>query len=180
MPVKTINEVLQDEATRRHILKRGGIVPYVRFRAEDGTEETFYCFGVDYGSGDITDLSGRRDRDDTTILKTAIREFTEETLNVFPKMTEEAIKAQEALVVYDDLSMMMFVQFDLPNLQDVLDRFQAALKVQKGDPELSMLFWMTERQIRAALMAPKPIVFYYPTGRLLVSYFSDSATDQCA
>lgn len=191
MPITTINALL----ARTHRFWRGGIVPYTiipSFLPDQSPESktiTFYCFGLDTSSGDVTDLSGKVDEKyDRDILDTAIREFTEETLGAFGPVTREDVLAQNAETIYDGLSLMIFVYFEVDVLYRVVDEFERLLQIERerrdalGDNsliELSMIFWLSEQELRAALTAPHPVVFYYPTGRLLVQRYANDATNQC-
>lgn len=169
-------------------LKRGGIVPYVdRFIPDKGLIR-FYCLGLDYSSGDITEFSGKVDKKDHDIIDTSLREFQEETRNVFPPITREDLISQNVNVLYDNLALIIFVRVDVDML-DIVDRFdnysQPFIDRYEEEatliPELSTLIWLTEAQLSISLEQNNvpPVLFYYPSGRLLLQKFSNRATDQC-
>lgn len=197
-------------------LKRGGIVPYTEQHLPSNRLVKLYCLGLDYISGDITEFSGKIDKmNDRDIIDTALREFQEETGNVFPPITREDLIAQNADVLYDNLALIVFVRVDV-DMMDIVDhydnyiqkkiaRFEEWKQVHPREPfttktyviprktrklsteesalnpEISTLIWLTESQLRTALEQNNvpPVLFYYPSGRLLLQKFSDRTTDLC-
>lgn len=181
-------------------LKRSGIVPYTD---KIHPKSRYYCLGIDYYFGHITEFAGKVDTlKDGDIIDTALREFHEETGGIFAPLTREDLISQNVEILHDDLSLLVFVRVDVDNLTDSVSRYaryiqpkimayeQWKLKTQKRkhlqkkvlspeesalNPEISTLIWLSEVQLRTSLRENNvpPIRFYYPSGRLLIRKFSD-------
>ena len=67
------------------------------------------------------------------------------------------------------------------DMMKIVDDYTRSTRSLRKEPELSMLIWMNDHQLRMALTQNKrePTIFYYPTGRLLSQIFSDEEMDQC-
>lgn len=182
MPYISIVEFIDliAKMSRSERLHRGGIIPYTTGEI-NGFTYTFYCLGLDYSSGNITDFAGKREPRDRDIIETSIREFQEETLGVFGPLRREDLIRREASVLYDHQSATIFVPFNNIDMMRIVDNYTRSTRGLRSEPELSMLVWMDDYQLRMALMQNKqdPIIFYYPTGRLLSQIFSDEETEQC-
>lgn len=83
-------------------IERAGIIPYTKTR-----KGLFFWFGVD-PSKDLTDFGGRSIRSDQDFLKTAVREFQEESLGVFGEIDMKGLF--KSLCVYDGKMVIIFYQ----------------------------------------------------------------------
>ncbi len=206
MPYESITDFIAQMPTRDRLL-RGGIIPYITTEI-GGLSQTFYCLGLDYSSGNITDFAGKREAKDRSIIDTSIREFQEETLRVFGPIYREDLIERGATAISDHQSVTILVPFPELKLGEpvgretrgrgmktrefrgldagidmmkIVDDYTRSTRSLRKEPELSMLIWMNDHQLRMALTQNKrePTIFYYPTGRLLSQIFSDEEMDQC-
>lgn len=185
MPYTSIEDFLgiitRVGATRDDRHHRGGIIPYLTTEVA-GFPQTFYCLGLDYSSGNITDFAGKREyQRDRDIIDTSLREFQEETLRVFGNLTREDLIRRRSTVIYDHQSVAILVPFTNLDMLRIADNYLRSTRSLRKEPELSMLIWLNDHQLRTAITENKrdPTVFYYPTGRLLCQVFSDEEREQC-
>ena len=131
-------------------LKRGGIVPYVERFLPGKRLVRFYCLGIDYYFDQITEFSGKIDNDkDRDIIDTALREFQEETGSVFPPITRRDLIAQNADVLYDDLTLLIFVRVNVDML-NIVDRYDIYIQpkiaiFEEWKQKHPVNPWMTEK-----------------------------------
>jgi len=118
-PVDSDNEIQYTDvasylATDWVRVQRCGVIPYAYVKGQ-----RLFCMGVDAESGDITDFAGRTDpRRDKTPVSTALREFREETLNIFTPINVGDIG--ESLVIYDADNLVVLMHCELD--PDQVDR----------------------------------------------------------
>lgn len=65
---------------------RAGVVPYTIYNGK-----LYLCFGEDYRTKTIIDFAGGMEKFDQSMIATAIREFSEETLGVFGPLTKDEL-----------------------------------------------------------------------------------------
>ena len=85
---------------------RAGIIPYF---VKDNKK--YFGLGVDNKYGSLTDFGGGVKITFENVIEGAIREFKEETLNVFPNISSSMIK--NGIAVYNDHVVIIFVKFSL-------------------------------------------------------------------
>jgi hypothetical protein len=78
---------------------RGGVIPYV---IEGG--ETFFCFGLDREHTELTDFGGKIEHGEMP-LKGALREWREESLNVFENYE---LDNDTDIIIYNSKMMILF------------------------------------------------------------------------
>jgi len=112
---------------------RAGFIPYTTV---DGT--TFFCLGVDAGSGELTDLSGGVIRSDSTSLHGGLRELMEESLCVFGPITPEDVQGSIAVHTPDMVTILHRVNVAPAAIDAIFsDRRQSLLRY-----EVERLVWL--------------------------------------
>lgn len=127
-------------------VQRCGVIPYTYVNGK-----RLFCMGLDSESGDITDFSGRTDpRRDKTPISTALREFREETLNVFTSISVSDIG--QSLVIHDPDNLIVLIHCDLD--PDQVDKIYALaheramikreekMQAARERPNLSACHWL--------------------------------------
>lgn len=110
-PITEYNEIRYTKVKNLNIVKnkiqRAGVILY----NTDGTELMFYL-GIDRKTNEITDFSGGLKKNES-IIKGALREFHEETMNTFTNIKLDTI--QDYYIVYDNFMAIIFIpiNFDL-------------------------------------------------------------------
>jgi len=154
-------------------VRRAGIIPMIK-----RGNYTFYGLGLDYGSGDINEFAGGRESRDNDMLETALREFNEETFDIFD-VTREDIITQNNDVLFDYYSCIFFVEIENKNMLGLVDKFNNKVEelIRKGEKvENGYLFWVTEAQLKALLAIKRSIsnfkysVFFYYTIKILLTF----------
>jgi len=91
---------------KRIIQTRGGFIPYT---IENGKIKV--CMAVDTSTGDITDFGGRLKNDENAI-DAAIREFHEESLNVFEDVEINDEKIRNSFILLSNSTLIVFFRID--------------------------------------------------------------------
>jgi len=91
--------------------------------------------GIDNQSGDIGPFAGSPIRADGGIIRTAEREFREESLGVFGKIPHHVVA--KGLAVYNEEELIIFCPLDF-NERDAMTKFN---KKVKADSEMKQLFF---------------------------------------
>lgn len=117
---------------------RAGIIPV--------TEEKgiiFFAFGVDFNIASLGDFGGHKEIIDTDLLDTAIREYREESLNVFGTITRESLK--NCLVMEGDETVEILYPVD-PPFYSYTEKFNSMVLGQKHH-EVQNVVWLSRRQL---------------------------------
>lgn len=146
-------------------ITRGGVVLYTRWN-----EELYLIFAKDSFTHDITDFGGiKSKRLDNSIVDTALREFDEETLGIFQKLTPEDV--QDSVCVYDHDTLIILIRIDLdPN--EICKKFnEKAKKFEIKKLEVCSIFPIKFHDFISCMTVPaanaKSNVFYHRTESLL-------------
>ena len=141
---------------------RGGIVLYTVYQ-----KRLYYGFCIDSRTHDLTDGGGTIDyKIDKTVLHGSIREFEEETVEIFEHITVEDIKW--CPVVYDDKNLIIFMHIDVdPNevSQKFNERYSILCEKQlqeaqrlgrkpRNPPEVCGITWLTHESLQQAIDNP--------------------------
>lgn len=146
--------------------QRGGIIMYTVFEGV-----LYYGLCIDARTHDITDGGGTIDyKTDRTAIHGAIREFEEETGEIFEHITMEQIKL--CPVIYDKKNLIVFIHVNVdPN--EVSRKFNERYKVlyeqqmqearrlgrrPRDLPEVCGITWLTQDAFQSSI--DKPGVFY--------------------
>lgn len=142
----------------RGTYRRAGIIPY-RY---DG-EMPIFAFGRDRKHRTIGSFSGSI-RNGETIVQAAIREFGEETLNVFGVPKLESI--MDCLVCYDDKQILIFVHMVWQD-DNIISRFNTKMT---SNSEMSELIYLDYAELRNVIAGfEKRNRMYYKVARLISS-----------
>jgi len=118
---------------------RGGVIPYTICN-----DTKYYCMGIDHNHQEITDFGGGIKLKECKF-KGALREFKEESLEVFniSNINVEAIKHE--MVFYTNSMLILFIKFDC-DMKEIIRQFdENAKKEQKL--EVSRVVWLTEKDL---------------------------------
>ena len=149
---------------------RAGIIPYVKYK-----NKILYALGVDSVSGQLTDFGGRFDKKkDKNIKDTAIREFREESLNVFGILTIENIKPNLTFSLNN--STETFVEIFVNPIK-AKKEFIALKNNKYLLSEISDICWLTEDQLEEIVIGnpfynDKPVLpLYYKVRDAIKPFF---------
>lgn len=119
---------------------RAGIIMYTVFE-----NRTYFGLGLDSKSHDLTDFGGRVIyKVDSNAINGALREFNEETLNIFNPLTLNDIK--DCPVIYDNKNLIIFMYISLdPNIicHNFNNNYKIFIKDHNYDPEVCGITWLT-------------------------------------
>ena len=132
--------------------QRAGVVLYTK---QNGVIN--FIFGVDSRSSELTDFGGTVEYSKLgeTVIDGALREFEEETLDIFTKLTKEDIV--DCLTIYDDNNLIIFVPIkeDFNQVTDIFDcQFEEIRKTQKDMPEVRQIKELSMKELTQALNTP--------------------------
>lgn len=99
--LSTISEYKESKLFNKQI--RGGVLPYTIVE-----NKLYFCFGVDKSSGDYTDFAGSVELGED-VIDGALREFEEESRNVFGCINKE--KIQNLLCIFDEKNLLILMPF---------------------------------------------------------------------
>jgi len=112
-------------------VKRAGIILYARYN-----NDIWLGMGIDRVSGDISDFGGGVCKRDTDAIDGAIREFCEESLNIFGKVTRAHVNNCNCII--EDSMMIIF----LPIVTDLKKSSKLFRSIMKKDSEMSSMIWI--------------------------------------
>ena len=121
---------------------RAGIIPV----SEQGGVK-FFAFGVENGVAAIGDLGGHREKKDIDALDAAIREYEEEGLNVFGKITRDMLQDCFVLDGVDTAEILFPVA---PPLYQYTERLHQ-LVGDNINHEVQSIIWLSRRQLLTAI-----------------------------
>lgn len=142
-PIKTTVKNINLECVRP---ERAGIILYTKI---DGAVYMGFC--VDSKSHDLTDAGGRVNESDSNVIEGAIREFEEETLEIFDPIKFNDIK--DCPVIYDDQNLIIFMHINVdPNMVSQAF-YESYLKTPKrrNYPEVCAITWITWEEFQYCL-----------------------------
>jgi len=120
--------------------QRAGVIIYTVYGGA-----TFFCMGLDSRTHDLTDFGGTvKYKTDTDSVNGALREFKEETLDIFETVSPEDI--QNCPVLYDKDNMIIFVNMAIdPDETCVIfnEKYQKTIENDKPTPEVCGLTWLS-------------------------------------
>lgn len=125
--------------------QRAGIIIYTVVNGA-----IYFGLGLDSRSHDLTDFGGGINyRTDENVISGAIREFNEETLDIFENITIENIKS--CPVIYDNKNLIVFVHLNIdPEL--VSSSFQEKYKqVKYSQPEVCAITWLNWEEFKYSI-----------------------------
>lgn len=116
-------------------INRSGIIPYCFVRDSYGNDKLLLAFGLTSYSKSLNVIGGGFDesKGDYNIVDTAIREFEEETGNYFKKINRNEILDSYVVKTSNSYSFLWKTEYKVGKL--------------KGDGELSLIVWITPKQL---------------------------------
>lgn len=129
---------------------RGGVIPYTIYEGK-----TYFCLGQDTASNDLTDFGGGIKKTENRI-DGALREFKEESLNVFGDINKESILDQ--IILYSSKMLILLIKFEV-NPQIIKDTFQQLTK-NESKLEINDIFWLSKDELLKIIQSEIPIELF--------------------
>jgi len=117
---------------------RAGIIPYTE---QNGI--LFFAFGLDCNIASLGDFGGHYEPSDNDLLDTAIREYREESLNVFGSITRDSLKNCYAFEGPETIEILLHVT---PPFYQYTEIFNNIIKDHKQH-EIQNIIWLSRRQL---------------------------------
>jgi hypothetical protein len=156
---------------------RAGVIPYVVI-----DNHIFFCLGVDKKSRDLTDFAGGIRESDSSPLAGAIREFREESKDVFGEENyrEEAYIDSLCLIKripFKDRNdsyhmMIIFHEVDESYLSGAMDDF--ARKDITARDEVSAIAWFSENPFKQLVYTPENTRMYNKVKKFIANSISNN------
>jgi len=135
--------------------QRAGVIIYT---VVEGA--TYFGLGLDSRTHDLTDFGGGVIyKKDHNVIRGALREFEEETLQIFEKIIPEDIK--KCPVIYDELNLIIFIHMDIdPNsvcynfnirYNNIIEMNNTGTKKKIRDPEVCGITWLNWEDFQKAI-----------------------------
>lgn len=124
---------------------RGGIILYTVVN-----DAVYFGLGLDSHTHDLTDFGGSIYYPvDKNVIDGAIREFQEETLEIFEPITKESIG--KCPVIYDDNNLVIFMMITIdPNI--ISSQFNNKYKsCSPKEPEVCCITWLTWEEFQQSI-----------------------------
>ena len=121
---------------------RAGIIPYCVIG-----ENIFFCFGVENGVGAIGDFGGHREKVDSDALDTAIREYQEESLNLFGELKRDRLQDCYILDGSDTVEILLPVT---GSMYEYSTRFRNTIR-EDTSHEVQSIIWLSKSQLLTAI-----------------------------
>jgi len=133
--------------------QRAGIIIYTVVNGA-----IYFGLGLDAKTHDLTDFGGGVSyKTDLNVIRGAIREFEEETLEIFDPITADDLK--QCPVIYDKNNLIIFVHIDIDpdtisntfnsKYQQIIDMNRGKRKVR--DPEVCGITWLTWEEFQKSI-----------------------------
>lgn len=129
--------------------KRAGIIIYT---VKDGS--VYFGLGVDTKTHDLTDFGGGVSyKTDNNAVRGAIREFEEESLEIFESLTFNDI--EHCPVIYDKNNLIIFLHIDI-DPDAVSEAFNAKYKsvMRNLESEVCAITWLTWEEFKYSIREP--------------------------
>lgn len=117
---------------------RGGIIPITTVN-----DINFYGFGMNNRNSDICDFGGHKETMDNDILDAAIREYREESLNVFGEISRDTLYDCYVLEGNDTVEILYPIR---GNFIEYTKEFNSYIK-NVPDHEVQSIIWLTYKQM---------------------------------
>jgi len=132
--LKRVNET--DWNDKKYI--RAGIIPYIE---EKGIR--FYAFGLECSMGTIGDFGGHKEKTDMDALDSALREYVEESLNVFGILTRDKVKDYYVLDGKDTAEILVPVEGSMFKYSN---KFKHIIGINPQH-EVQNIVWFSRKQL---------------------------------
>lgn len=122
---------------------RGGVIPCV---IKDG--QLYFCFGIDSKYKEITDLAGGISyKKDKNFINGCLREFEEETLGVFGKITTSQMNKSIVICSNNNSSCAIILPLQV-KMNDITNKFLDKSKKTKHNLEVENLIWISYKEVK--------------------------------
>jgi len=160
-----INSVESDKSETKFIelkkynidvmFRRAGIIPYF---FDEKTDEYYFFFGIDLNHNELTDFGGMVNTGENFV-DTAVREMSEESLNIF-NCTSDAVIEAGKLIYSVDHSMAIIllpISFEsessaIENCNNICIGYASAKKKSVGKIENSNIMWLTGSDLKKLVL----------------------------
>lgn len=153
-------------------VRRVGVIPYVVTDGKKGERSFIFGMGVDTNTSDLTDFGGSLKTRDKTVVHGALREFEEESLEVFcisAKEIERSMSKSVILIGKKSCIIFIRVECDPDVICNLFSERRAAKDEEKSEePEMQTIIWMDEKKLRKEIKS-KDSKIYSVTLNLLRS-----------
>lgn len=128
---------IKDINWQTQIQSRGGVIPYTLYNGQ-----IYFCLGKDRQSGDLTDFGGGIKKYEGRV-SGALREFREESLNVFSQCDKLDINDQ--LVFYSKKMLIILMKCDIDPIE-ISNFFENKVK-NEVNPEIEDIVWISKDEL---------------------------------
>ena len=145
-PIRNPPKLVRDINWNDHKYIRAGIIPII-----DQGGVRFFGFGIENGVAAIGDFGGHREKIDNDALDTAIREYSEEALDVFGTFTREMLQDFYVIEGVDTVEILVPVHGPLYKYTEA---FREILRLRLSDNinhEVQSIIWLSRRQLLTAI-----------------------------
>ena len=143
-PRRTEKLYLHELEGKTDTCERAGVILYT---VEDG--EIYYGLGLDAEYLELTDFAGSVSRKDRDAVEAALREFREETLDIFGELPRE--RSLRATALWDGKNLVLLVRC-LSNRALVSALFRARCSLAKK-PEVKEILWFSAGELSRLLQS---------------------------
>ena len=158
--IKKLKEIKSYEFTQ----KRAGVIVYTILNGK-----IYFCMGVDYVHGSLTDFSGGIKSSEETVISGAFREFKEESLGIFPELSSDII--ENSIAVYSNAMMTIFLRMKV-NMTLMYNSFTTRV-VNVYKPEIKELVWITRNKFFLFIKENDPDKIYHKVLVLINTAYSE-------
>lgn len=145
---------------------RAGIIPY--FLRND---KIYFCLGIDTEYETVTDFGGHVKLDES-IINAGIREYKEESLDIFPDVTVDEL--MECPCLYDNNNLIMFTRID-----DDVEKYNMkfvknimSLNQNNISYEVSNIVWLELEDLKNCLLGYSQLKIYTKVYKLLADHLN--------
>ena len=135
--------------------QRAGVIIYT---VVEGA--TYFGLGLDSRTHDLTDFGGGVIyKKDHNVIKGALREFEEETLQIFEKIIPDDIK--KCPVIYDEQNLIIFIHMEIDpdavcynfntRYNEIIELINVGTKKKMRDPEVCGITWLNWEDFQKAI-----------------------------
>lgn len=140
---------------------RGSLVPFTIVNGK-----TYYYFGIDHNFGHLSDLGGGIDSTDKSIVHTALREYSEETNNLFYNIDIDELNGDRFVII--DKTFVIFHSIDYYKINKNYSSELLNIIENGGNVEIEDIIPIELKQIDKLLS--HKIDYLFPIVRYILEY----------
>ena len=118
---------------------RAGIIPYQIIG-----KHIVFAFGLDGNNNSIVDFGGHIEKIDQDLIETAIREYSEESFNVFGSLTRQRLTGCDILQGHDTIEILYPVNCNIYQISKLFKQLASA----NYNHETRNIVWLTLNQVK--------------------------------